>query len=143
MAKGPREKRSMFSRVFSRGARAATVPGKRPPLLTRGDQVAVFALVVLGLAFTTTRWLISAGWSGGLVDVDAAEPLKASFRIDINAAQWTELAQLPDIGEALAKRIIETREREGPFRSHEDLDRVPGIGSKTLDRIRPLLRPIE
>lgn len=138
-----REKRTMISRVFSRRATAATAPGERPPLLTPGDQGAVFALVVLALVFISTSWLVSGGWSEAVVDIDAAVPLKATFQIDINSAGWTELAQLPEIGEALANRIIETREREGPYTSLADLDRVPGIGEKTLDRIRPYLRPMD
>jgi competence protein ComEA len=138
----PREKRTIFWRVFFRRVTAATAPGERPPLLTPGDQGAVFVLVVIALVFTTS-WLVSSGRSGSLVDIDAAEPLKATFHIDINSAGWTELAQLPEIGEALANRIIETRMREGPFTSVEDLDRVPGIGQKTLDRIRPYLRPMD
>jgi competence protein ComEA len=51
--------------------------------------------------------------------------------------------QLPEIGEALAKGIVESREQDGPFASHDDLDRVRGIGPKTLERIRPYLRPVE
>jgi competence protein ComEA len=77
------------------------------------------------------------------VDIDVAEPLRGTFQIDINSAGWTELAQLPEIGEALANRIIETRERDGPFTSLDDLDRVRGIGPTTLDKIRPFLRPID
>jgi competence protein ComEA len=78
-----------------------------------------------------------------MVDIDAAEPLQATFQTDINSADWTELMQLPEIGEALAKGIVQSREQDGPFNSHEDLDRVRGIGPKTLERIRPYLRPVE
>ena len=46
------------------------------------------------------------------------------------------------IGPVLAKQIIETRQKAGPFTSHDDLRRVRGIGSKRLEQIRPYLRPI-
>ncbi len=88
-------------------------------------------------------WLASCGPTGGLVDIDQAEPLEARFATDINTADWTELSQLPDIGEALAIRIVESRQNLGPFRSTEDLDRVPGIGPKTLERVRPYLQPVK
>jgi competence protein ComEA len=44
------------------------------------------------------------------------------------------------VGPALAERIVRWREREGPFRSVEDLARVPGIGPATVARIRGSVR---
>jgi competence protein ComEA len=143
MANDPLRIRSIMTRVFGRRVASPSTPADRPPTLTRRDQGAVAVLCALALVFITTSWLLSGGPSGGLVDIDTAEPLKATFQTDINSADWTELAQLPEIGEALAKRIVEWRERQGPFTSHEDLDRVPGIGPKTLDGIRPYLLPID
>jgi len=49
---------------------------------------------------------------------------------------------LPEIGESLAKRIVESRDADGPFADHDDLQRVRGIGPKTLDRVRPYLLPM-
>jgi competence protein ComEA len=59
--------------------------------------------------------------------------------IDVNAAGVAELQRLPGVGPALAQRIVEAR-TEKPFRSVNDLRRVRGIGSKTLDRLRPHIR---
>lgn len=56
--------------------------------------------------------------------------------LDVNRATREELMQLPGVGPVLASRIIEERER-APFRRVEDLTRVPGIGAKTLARLRP------
>jgi competence protein ComEA len=136
----------LFSRLLGRGASSSSPSSNSDgirPAITRNDQTAIALFVSLALIFVATSWLASGGLSGGLVDVDAAEPLEATFQIDINSAEWTELMQLPEIGEALAKRIIESRERNGQFTSHDDLDRVPGIGPKTLEKIRPYLRPLE
>jgi competence protein ComEA len=116
---------------------------ERRPTLTRSDQSALALVALLALTFMSANWLASGALNGGLVDIDSAEPLHATFQTDINSADWTELMQLPDIGESLAKRIVESRERQGRFTSHDDLDRVRGIGPKTLDRIRPYLRPLE
>jgi competence protein ComEA len=115
----------------------------RRSLFTAGDQRVIAVLVSLALVVMATSWLTSGGLSGGLVDIDTAEPLHATFQCDVNSADWIELMQLPEIGESLARRIVESRERDGPFRSLGDLDRVPGIGPKTLEKIRPYLQPID
>ena len=62
--------------------------------------------------------------------------------MDINSADWPELLQLPGIGETLAHRIVESRQSRGPFADNDDLRRVRGIGPKTLEQIRPYLRPM-
>jgi competence protein ComEA len=143
MAHEPVSRRSRWSHMFGRGNSSPKKPDAPPPVLLTSDQAAVAILVAIAVALITASWLASGGLSGGLVNFDAAEPLQAKSRTDINSADWTELAQLPEIGEALAKRIVAWRERHGRFASLEDLDRVPGIGAKTLDRLRPYLRPID
>ncbi|MEN9555978.1 MAG: ComE operon protein 1 [Planctomycetota bacterium] len=62
-----------------------------------------------------------------------------TFRLEINSATWVEWMQLQGIGPSMANRIVADRQVNGPFASIEDLARVPGIGSGTLDRIRPSL----
>lgn len=56
-------------------------------------------------------------------------------RVRINSASAGELQQLPGIGPALAKRIVETR-NSGRFASADDLLRVPGIGKAKLVKLR-------
>jgi len=55
---------------------------------------------------------------------------------DINRATEAEWDELPGIGPAKARAIVEDRERNGPFRSIDDLARVKGIGPKLLERLR-------
>ncbi len=62
-----------------------------------------------------------------------------SAQVELNRAGETELQELPGIGPALARRIIEERERRGGFSRVDDLLEVPGIGPATLERLRPLL----
>jgi len=61
-------------------------------------------------------------------------------RVNVNQAQIKELEQITGIGPALAARIVATRRRLGPFRSPDDLLRVPGIGPAVLRRISPQVR---
>ena len=60
-------------------------------------------------------------------------------RMNLNTASAALLQRLPGIGPRLAERIVTYRTAHGPFRSVDDLQRVKGIGAKTLDRLRPLL----
>lgn len=55
--------------------------------------------------------------------------------IDVNAAPADELQRLPGVGPVMAGAIVAGR----PFRSIADLDRVRGIGPKTLDKLRPFV----
>ncbi|MGD9899842.1 MAG: ComEA family DNA-binding protein [Calditrichaceae bacterium] len=59
--------------------------------------------------------------------------------ININTAGQKELEKLPRIGPATAKGIIEYRDKNGPFKSINDLDKVKRIGPKTIDLIEPYI----
>ncbi|MBW3572364.1 MAG: helix-hairpin-helix domain-containing protein [Gemmatimonadetes bacterium] len=63
-----------------------------------------------------------------------------SAPVELNQATPEELATLPGIGPALARRIVEWRGANGPFRAVDDLEKVPGIGPAKLERLRPLVR---
>lgn len=55
--------------------------------------------------------------------------------VDINNADREQLMSVKGIGPVIADRIIESRTREGRFRQLSDLERVKGIGSKTVRKI--------
>lgn len=112
-------------------------------LLRRGDQAAVAAVLIVGLIAALACWTVQGGWHGAFVEVDRAQPRAYSFKVDVNRAVWPELAQLPDVGEVTARKIVASRQSEGPFDGIDDLQRVRGIGPKTVERIRPYLLPIE
>jgi competence protein ComEA len=56
--------------------------------------------------------------------------------IDINTANASQLATLANIGLKKAKEIIAYREVNGLFVSIDDLSKVKGIGSKTVEKNR-------
>lgn len=64
----------------------------------------------------------------------------AAELVDINGADQNALDQLPGIGPAKAKAIVQYRQEHGPFQSVEALDAVPGIGPKLMSRLRDKVR---
>ncbi len=115
---------------------------ERSPLVAPRDQWVLASLTCVALAAMLWWWAARGGLRGELVEIDRAGPLRHAFLVDVNAAGWAELAQLPKVGKVLAKRIIDTREQSGPFRSIDDLERVPGIGPRTLAGMRRYLAPL-
>ena len=72
----------------------------------------------------------------GSKDSGATTDDHADAKINIQQAGVDELISLPGIGPVTAGRIIEYREKNGPFRQPEDLLNVSGIGPVTLENIR-------
>jgi competence ComEA-like helix-hairpin-helix protein len=62
-------------------------------------------------------------------------------RVSLNHASRAELEKLPGIGPALAARIVEWRERYGPFRRAEHLMMVRGISERLFRQLRPHITP--
>jgi len=56
--------------------------------------------------------------------------------VNINTADAGQLDTLPGIGPALAQRIMQYRELEGPFKSLDDLKNVSGIGGKKYEDLK-------
>lgn len=63
----------------------------------------------------------------------------ADEKIDLNQATAAELETLPNIGPALAERILAYRAEHGPFPTTEALMEVSGIGPTTYEEIAPLV----
>jgi competence protein ComEA len=111
-------------------------------LLRRADQAAIAVLLTASLVTIVGSLLYRGYQSGNLIEIDRADPKKVTFSIDINIADWPEFTLLPGVGETLARRIIQSRDEQGPFADHEDLLRVKGVGPRTLNAIRPHLMPL-
>jgi competence protein ComEA len=62
-----------------------------------------------------------------------------SAPVDVNTASAADLQAVPGIGKALAQRIVEFREKNGPFSDVDDLVKVRGIGEKSIERLKPYL----
>jgi competence ComEA-like helix-hairpin-helix protein len=59
--------------------------------------------------------------------------------VNLNQASPSELEKLPGLGRALAERIVEHRNKYGPFRRVEHLLMVRGISESRFLELRPLL----
>lgn len=64
---------------------------------------------------------------------------QTNTRININSASAAELEKLPGIGKGLAERIIEHRERFGPFRRTEHLIILRGISDRRFRALRDMI----
>ena len=64
---------------------------------------------------------------------------KKESLISLNSGTLEEFMSLPGIGEVIACRIIEYREKHGSFQSVEEIVSVSGIGEKKYEAIRPFI----
>ncbi|MDE2803907.1 MAG: helix-hairpin-helix domain-containing protein [Gemmatimonadota bacterium] len=84
--------------------------------------------------------LLAAGDSAVETKARRSRPLAAGETIDPNVASEEDLDRLPGVGASIAMRIVQDRERNGPFARPEDLARVSGLGARSVERLSPYLR---
>jgi competence protein ComEA len=60
-------------------------------------------------------------------------------KVDLNTATEAQLDTLPGVGPATAAKIVSDRKENGPFRTVDDLLRVPGIGPAKFDALKDLV----
>lgn len=107
--------------------------------LQRSDQWVVAAICLVLLGWSGFRWLELSRWGQQQIEIARQPEQEYGYVLNLNTANWVELALLEGVGEVLGKRIVEDREAQGPFGSVDDLRRVTGIGAKTLEKLRPHL----
>ena len=89
-----------------------------------------------GFASGAARGLVALAsplTDGQVVQVPGQTSEMGSARVPVNSAPVELLETLPGIGPAMAVRIVAHR----PFSRIDDLLSVPGIGPRTLERLRP------
>ncbi|MBK7820592.1 MAG: helix-hairpin-helix domain-containing protein [Tessaracoccus sp.] len=64
----------------------------------------------------------------------------AGAALDLNMATADQLEALPGVGPVMASAILAWREENGRFTSVDELQEISGIGAKTLEKLRPLVK---
>ena len=124
--------------------------------ITRQEGLAILTLAVLFLLGLTVRHFqqqqippVAADSLVATSATDSTAPSPASPRpqrpsaehpINVNTAPPEALDGLPGIGPALSERIVTYRSTQRPFQRIDELERVRGIGPKTLATLRPMVR---
>jgi competence protein ComEA len=124
--------------------------------ITRQEGLAILTLAVLFLLGLTVRHFqqqqippVAADSLVATPATDSTAPSPASpgpqrpsaeHPINVNTAPPEALDGLPGIGPALSERIVTYRSTQRPFQRVDELERVRGIGPKTLATLRPMVR---
>ena len=95
---------------------------------------------------TSAKALASVNLARPLVDGEqimvGAAPAGSGAKeagLNLNSADAAAFEALPGVGPVLAKRIIDWRTANGPFRSVDELREVSGIGESIMGQLRPLV----
>lgn len=82
--------------------------------------------------FTLMTVALMMAWAVPALAEEAAQA-DSMGKVNINTADLEQLMSLNGIGESYANRIIEYRDKNGPFQAPEDILKVKGIGEKTFE----------
>lgn len=100
-------------------------------IVVDGEQIQVQSVAEMEAA---SQPVASSGSSAPVASGPSSQV--ASGKVNINTADSSQLQTLSGVGESKAKKIIDYRETNGPFKSIEDLANVSGIGEKTVENLR-------
>lgn len=125
--------------------------------ITRREGVAILTLTVLFLTGLTVRHVqeqqvppvevdslvarssASEGSDSTAISFAESSAPSPDDPIDLNDASRDALEALDGIGPALSERIVQYRTTQRPFQRVQELQRVRGIGPKTLADLRPVV----
>ena len=92
--------------------------------------LAILALLIVNPAFAETKKEVAT---------QSNETVASMQMININQADVKTLTTLKGVGKDRAVKIVEYREKNGPFQKIEDLLKVKGIGKKIFEQNKDVL----
>ena len=87
----------------------------------------------LALAAAAAVCIVSLAFWYAVPPSPAVEPLRESFRVDLNTAGVDAMTTLPGLGEKKARAILEYRLAHGRFQSLDEVAQVPGVTQDMID----------
>jgi competence protein ComEA len=87
-------------------------------------------------AFLTAAYPQAAAAAQGNASTRSGAKPAGTGVVNINSASTTDLATLPGIGAKTAARIVEYRQKNGPFKKIEELMNVRGVGEKSFLKLK-------
>jgi len=90
------------------------------------------ALMIVSLVAAAPQSSVAQTPHGGSTKTAAAIGV-----VNINTASAAELEALPGVGAKTAARIVEYRQKNGPFKKVEELMNVRGVGEKNFLKLKP------
>ena len=112
---------------------------------TSSEKASIIISVIFIIAAVATVFITEIGSRNSRVCVNTARSeyaisnnhvASSSELLNINKASAEELCSLPGIGDSIASKIIEYREKNGAFRDISDIIDVSGIGFATFEKIK-------
>jgi competence protein ComEA len=117
-------------------AAGGVLPGTDIALLNLARKVTDGELILVGV---TAPPGAAGGPPDGAPPGGATGGAAAGGKVNLNTATLAELDSLPGVGPVLAQRILDHREKNGPFRTVSDLRQVDGIGDARYEQLKELV----
>ena len=112
--------------------------GGQPPTKVcepkKEEEMTKLGMLFLGIFMVTVVAMCIPAHAGQ--DTDSKTKPAGELLVDINTASAEDLAQLPGVGDKVAERIVNYREKNGRFQKVEEIMNVRGIGEKTFVKLR-------
>lgn len=113
---------------------------------TPRQRLALSLLILLILAYLFILYVEHPSRISTPQPNEAPRAAELQDKLDPNTATASDLSALPNLGPAMARKIIEDREHfqkdhpnQPAYQKLEDLQRIKGIGPATLENLKPYL----
>ena len=114
---------------------------------TTRQRLALSLLILLILSYLLIRYQFTPSRINNPQPLEGPRANDLQNKLDPNTATLDDLSALPNLGPAMARRILEDRQQfqkqhpnQPPYQKLEDLQRIKGIGPATLENLRPYLK---